>query len=129
MNEAEADSDEVVLAIFQQLAADRAERLRGSTFNTTTREIIAAALKSRFGDDAAREIAFHLADWNSDAAFIVAMHLFPDRFTPDEIQDGVESFLIHAPNHVAAAAKLGGYPIEDIFKVGVLDRTPDDEAT
>jgi len=107
MNEAEADSDEVVLAIFQQLAADRAERLRGSTFNTTTREIIAAALKSRFGDDAAREIAFHLADWNSDAAFIVAMHLFPDRFTPDEIQDGVESFLIHAPNHVAAAAKLG----------------------
>lgn len=52
------------------------------------------------------EIAFHLSDWGSDAAFIVALHLFPERFTDKEIQEGVLSFLTHVPYHVAEAKKL-----------------------
>jgi hypothetical protein len=129
MNETEANSEEKVLRIFRQLAAERAERLRGSTDNAAARDIIAAALKAGFGEKTARDIAFHLADWNSEAAFIVAMHLFPEQFTSEEIEDGVERFLVHAPNHVAAATKLGGYPIEDIFEVGALDAKVDDETT
>jgi hypothetical protein len=45
---------------------------------------------------------------------------FPDRFSANEIRERVLSFLVHAPNHVAAAAKLGGWPVKDIFGVGAL---------
>lgn len=75
------------------------------------------------GDDAdeakilhADEIAFHLTDWSAEAAFLVALHLFPERFTKEEIEEGVLAFLIHAPNHIVAAARLSGHPVEDIFK-------------
>ena len=78
---------------------------------------IAAALKD-YGEMIARDIGFHMSDWNSDAAFVVDLHLFPERFTKREIEEGVRAFLIHAPNHIAAAAKLMGYPVEDIFEVG-----------
>jgi hypothetical protein len=47
--------------------------------------------------------------------------LFPERFTEEQIRDGIEAFIIHAPNHIAAAAKLRGLPIQDIFTVGALD--------
>jgi hypothetical protein len=29
--------------------------------------------------------------------------------------------LVHAPNHLAAAAKLSGNPVEDVFDVGIFD--------
>ena len=127
MSDTPKDPDEVALAIFRDLVSNRVDRLRGDKDNTVTRDVLAEALKEKYGEEIARDIAFHLADWNSDATFIVAMHLFPERFTPDQIRDGVERFLIHAPNHVAAAAKLGGWPIEDIFEIGALDGVADDD--
>jgi hypothetical protein len=46
----------------------------------------------------------------------------PETFSDDEILSTVIQFLAHVPNHVAAAKKLAGIgPIEDIFKVGVLE--------
>ena len=30
------------------------------------------------------------------------------------------AFLIHAPNHIVAAAKLGGFPVSDVFEIGAL---------
>ena len=53
---------------------------------------------------------------NSNCRSRVALHLYPERFTPDEIHDGVAAFLTHAPHHVIAAARLGGYPTDDIFR-------------
>lgn len=67
---------------------------------------MADALTPQFGSERAREIAFHLLDWNSDAAFIVALLLFPERFTKLEIAAGIDTFLIHAPNHIPLAQKL-----------------------
>jgi len=74
----------------------------------------------------ARDIAFHLTDWHWESNFLVALTLFPERFTPDEIQSGVEAFMVHAPNHVAAAAKLWGFPVTDAFMIGALDGIVDD---
>ena len=54
------------------------------------------------------QIGFHLIDWQAEAAFLVALSLYPERFTDEEIQDGVEAFLIHAPSHVVEAARLAG---------------------
>jgi hypothetical protein len=83
--------------------------------------------ESEIDGERARDVAFHLSDWHADAAFIVALHLFPERFTREEIDEGVRDFLIHAPNHVAAAAALFGFPIQDIFEVGALDGAADEE--
>jgi hypothetical protein len=69
--------------------------------------VIASALANEYGPKA-KAIAFHMADWNSDAAFVVAVHLFPERFTAEEIAAGVRMFLIHAPNHIRAACVLTG---------------------
>ena len=118
-----ADSDAKVAAIFRELVGERASRLDGSRYNHDSAAAIAHALspcpgdRSSPADRTARDIAFNLTDWASDAAFIVAVQLFPERFTAAEIADGIEKFLIHASNHVAAAAVLSGHPAEDIFGV------------
>jgi hypothetical protein len=107
-----------VATIFRELVGARAERLDGSRAALETMARLKEGLQPKCPDEVAADVAFHLADWNSDAAFLVAVHLFPERFTDEEIATGITAFLIHAPNHVAAAAKLAGYPIQDVFGVG-----------
>jgi hypothetical protein len=119
-NDAHDSVRKKVDAIFTELVGDRARMLDGNTFPAGISSTIRATLSEA---DAGQEqilyadqIAFHLADWNSDAAFIVALHLFPERFTPEEIRAGVDLFLCHVPSHVIAAARLAGHPAEDLFK-------------
>lgn len=119
-----------VNGIFAELAGDSLPRLQGPGAAFEAMEAIASALKEESGyrEQTAQEIGFHLADWNSEAAFLVAIYLFPERFTKQEIEEGVTGFLIHAPNHIAAAAKLIGYPIRDIFEVGVAEESKNDDS-
>lgn len=99
--------------IFKELAGGRAANLYPTHFPYEVRDAIRRALASELDEQTAGSLALHLVDWNSEAAFLVALLLFPERFTPDEIREGVAGFLIHAPNHVAAAAQLGGWPSGD----------------
>ncbi len=120
-------SREKAAVLFKELIGEKAARLDGSHYNGDSAKVIAEALAS-FGEERAKDIAFHLTDWASDAAFIVALQLFPERFSTEEIEDGVRDFLIHAPNHVAAAAALGGWPVNNIFKIrNFLGPEDDDE--
>ena len=116
----ESSLTEKVATIFREMAGERVAALNGSRFPANITSTITAALIGDDMDEAKLlrmdEIAFHLTDWNADAAFLVALHLFPERFTKEEIQEGVLAFLIHAPNHIVAAARLSGHPVEDIFK-------------
>lgn len=66
--------------------------------------------------DSALDVAFHLSDWREDAAALLAVSLAPEHFTPEEVEDCLAAFLIHAPTHVLAAAHLAGLPPADIFK-------------
>src|SRR5688572_4951409 len=110
------DIREKVQAIFSEIAgADRAKWLCGDV-PSRVMDHIAQAISPGHEPEVAGEIGFHLGDWQSDAAFIVALHLFPERFTPEEIRDGVEAFLIHAPHHIIAAARLAGHSTKDIFR-------------
>ena len=113
--------DDKVAAIFRELASERAASLEGLALSEIV-ERIRGAIGSDFSSQVARDIAFHVTDWKLDAAFIVALHLFPERFTAQEIKEGVTNLIVHAPNHLAAAAKLAGYPVADVFGVGAITR-------
>ena len=71
--------------------------------------------------DKAREIAFHMTDWLSDLSAWQRFCEAPSSQSSDEVLDLLTKFLIHVPEHVAAANKLmNGFSIQDIFEVGVL---------
>ena len=71
-----------------------------------------------------RDIAFHLTDWRSDLEQLIALYQAPDEFSTDEASAILVKFLIHAPNHLAAASKLMlDRPVTDIFKVGATTET------
>jgi hypothetical protein len=110
--------------IFSAEVGDRASKLDGGYFPSDVQDKIARSLISLgLKKDRAKDIAFHLVDWNADAAFITALILYPEKFTLDDISDGVVALLIHAPNHLAAAAKLHGTPVTDVFELGALRKT------
>ena len=115
-----SDCSAKVQAIFRELVGERSLKLRAEHYPADINTVITNALcenKAQFESDLMRldGVGFHLTDWQSEAAFIVALILFPEKFTGEEIREGVEAFLIHAPAHVIEAARLGGYPTENIF--------------
>ena len=110
---------EKVVQLFRELSGDRANALRMPV--PPSRAAITEALAGDHARHLAGDIAFHLCDWAWDAAFLVALHLYPERFTKEEIDAGISLLIVHAPNHLAAAAKLAGSPVQDIFEVGALD--------
>ena len=127
MNEATQSPRDKAIAIFRELVGDRANQLSDAV--SEAQRIARTALAEDFDAQTAEDIAFHMTDWNSDAAFITAFLLFPDRFTAEEIRQGILDFLIHAPNHLAAAAKQHDCPIQDTFEVGALNGWPEDNET
>ncbi len=93
-------------AIFTEIAGDRAARIDPSNALEDMKSLVATALQRDFGPERAGELAFHMLDWNGEAAFIVALLLYPERFSSDEIEAGINGFLIHARNHIPAALKI-----------------------
>lgn len=110
-----------VEAIFIELAGDRELQVPGSLRGGVVHSAIASALSTDIREEVADEIAFHLVDWSYDAAFIVALHLFPERFTTEQIEAGIRLFLAHAPAHIIAAARMMGYSTDDVFDEGDHD--------
>ncbi|MBL8992220.1 MAG: hypothetical protein JNM63_02695 [Spirochaetia bacterium] len=104
-----------VNTIFRELIGERADALLGNKPARNANDILGQALAADVDELHADEMAFHLVDWNSDAAFLVAFMLFPERFTSDELRAAVNMFLVHVPAHVLAAARIGGYEAKDIF--------------
>ena len=83
---------------------------------------ITEAFKASIGSpDAAKDIGFHMTDWDHNVDDLIRLYENPTAFTNDEAIDLVLFFVAHVPNHVAAAKRLAGMgPIEDVFNVGVL---------
>jgi hypothetical protein len=104
--------------IFCELAgAERAKWLRGDVPSRCMVQIAnAVCSESEYPEKVGSEIGVHVADWQGDAAFLVALHLYPERFTDEEIDEGVRALLLHVPAHVIAAARLAGHSTEDIFR-------------
>ena len=89
------------------------------------KESIGSALKDLdMQPEKIAEAVFHMTDWISD---LEEWHSFcdnPESLSNDELQDLLMEFLIHVPNHVAAASKLiTEIPVEDIFEVGAIQES------
>jgi hypothetical protein len=104
-----------VEAIFRELAGERARNLEATHYPIAIDNLVTESLTASHEQNPG-EVAFHLVDWNSDAAFLVALHLFPERFEAEEVAAGVGLLLVHVPAHILAAARLGGYEATDIFQ-------------
>lgn len=118
MNNSDPSPRDKAIAIFHEIVGDRADQFNACPEIKRKAE---EALRESFDEETAKDIVFHMTDWSSDAAFVAALLLFPERFTTDEVRHGIMDFIVHAPNHLAAAAKLHDFPIQDVFEVGALD--------
>src|SRR5687767_6511528 len=75
----------------------------------------------------ASDIAFHLTDWLDDFEALYRFYADPSSLDDKRAQELLFRFLVHVPNHLAAASKLlTGIPVTDIFQVGA---TTDEEAS
>ncbi len=76
--------------------------------------------------EAAREVGFHMTDWLDDFTNLQEFFEAPEKFSSAQLSKLLMGFLIHVPNHVAAASKLvTGMPISDVFEVGIFDEDED----
>src|SRR5262249_39540964 len=109
---------------FAEMVGDRAGRLDGSVLPEPARKVVTAALTEEYGAAKAAAVSLHMTDWNWDAAFVVALHLFPERFTAEEIEAGIGLFLVHAPNHIREACRLTNHGVWEDFPYGEGDPDP-----
>ena len=78
----------------------------------------AARTEMNLSEAVAHDVAFHMTDWLTDLEAFHRFCLAPDAMSRDELSDLLMDFLVHVPNHVAAAGKLyTGMAVTDIFKV------------
>lgn len=81
----------------------------------------AAVEAMELSSEEARDVAFHMTDWLDDLRRYMEFCENPDGHDPEAISEMLLAFLIHVPNHVAAAAKIyADFPVSDIFNVGAV---------
>ena len=70
----------------------------------------------------ANDVAFHLTDWLNELTALVKFCQSPQSHEPEQVNELLLAFLLHAPNHIAAAAKLyAEFPVSDVFGVGAVE--------
>jgi hypothetical protein len=95
-------------SIFSDLVGERAVAVRADHLAKDVILRIKRIYAQQYDPDRASALGLHMSDWSADAAFVVALHLFPERFTDEEIEAGISMFLGHAPNHIRAACQITG---------------------
>ena len=111
-------SSDKVIALFREWVGQRAEVLERFPADVITRIASALAEGKTQESDLLRadSIGQHLVEWHREAAFLVSLTLFPEKFTNEEIRKEIDSLMWDVPAHILEAARLGGYPVENIFK-------------
>ncbi|MCA9303885.1 MAG: hypothetical protein KC996_07175 [Phycisphaerales bacterium] len=86
------------------------------------RRLEKSCLEQGLGEETAHDVAFHMTDWSNDLIRLWAFCEDPDSFSFEEIDEMLMDLLVHAPNHLAAAARLyTGIGVRDIFEVGAVE--------
>ena len=82
---------------------------------------------SGLSESVARDVAFHMTDWLEDLESYVAFCENPHGLSDAAAGRLLLQFLIHVPNHLAAASKLyAEMPVTDIFEVGATSEEEED---
>ncbi len=67
----------------------------------------------------ANDVAFHMTDWLKDLEAFYSFCVSPQGVPDETVSDLLIRFLVHVPNHLAAASKLYmDIPVTDVFNVG-----------
>lgn len=78
-----------------------------------------ARREAELPEEAAYDVAFHMTDWLDDLEAYWRFCAEPDKMSDEDVNKLLIGFLVHVPNHVAAAGKLHtGMPVQDIFEIG-----------
>ena len=80
-------------------------------------------------ESAAEDVAFHMTDWLTDFEAYQRFCSDPSGLSDTEVSRLLTQFLVHVPNHLAAASKLyTNVPVTDVFGVGATSEEGDDVA-
>jgi hypothetical protein len=103
------------------------------TMKTIDSEIVRARIAevarrdAELPDSLADEVAFHMTDWIEDLDAFFRFCTNPGSLTDVEVSELLSGFLVHVPNHVAAAGKLyTGVPVTDIFHGRATSEDPNE---
>lgn len=89
-----------------------AEKIKRRIEDVALRE---AGLSTEFAHD----VAFHMTDWLDDFKELLQFYQDPEAPSSEDVSKLLIQFLVHVPNHLAAAAKLyTGFGVTDVFDVG-----------
>lgn len=70
---------------------------------------------------------FHMTDWIDDLEAFYSFCQNPDSYSDEELDKMLTQFLIHVPNHLAAAAKIyAGQTVSDVFEINLFRDSEDD---
>ena len=84
-----------------------------------------ALREAELPDSVAHDVAFHMTDWLEDLEAFSRFCANPSSLSDAEVSELLTDFLVHVPNHVAAAGKLyTGMPVTDVFQIGVTSKDP-----
>jgi hypothetical protein len=89
------------------------------------RQIEAALAEAGWGSAESRsEVGFHMTDWIDGLEDLYRHYQDPAGRDAESTMELLIQFLVHAPNHLAAASKmLTDIPVTDVFGVGALEET------
>lgn len=105
--------------IFTEAFGDRGSHLFASSSTASMMHTITTAFARHMSQEKAKEVGFHFGDWAHDAALVVALHLFPDRFTGREVRLVADCVAVHLSYHCAALGALLGY--EGLSRDGIRE--------
>jgi hypothetical protein len=79
-------------------------------------------------DEVADDVAFHMTDWLKDLDAFSRFCADPSKMPDAEVGKLLTDFLVHVPNHVAAAGRLyTGIPVTDTFGVSATTEDSDEK--
>ena len=83
-----------------------------------------------YDDNQIKDIAFHMVDWIGELEALAGLFENPDEYEAKDVERTLIDFLVHVPNHIAAASKLMiDQSVSDIFGVGAVEIDSNDEKT
>jgi hypothetical protein len=114
-----------ICSVPSAILAAKERRRRSKVMNEINPEAIRARImevalrEAELPEPVAHDVAFHMTDWLDDLKAYGRFCTDPGKLSDDEVNKMLIAFLIHVPNHLAAASKLyTDFPVADIFGVG-----------